>query len=179
MDWNIVITVQPGSGHEHQLLGALARFGRFRPTAFHGVCMGKVDNIDAFLEALHLASEAGKSWFTHLGRAIPVEATFFFAPETLAERFKGAAAPLVDRMASGSFHVRLERRGLEGKIPSPAIEREVAEHLFDIAAGQKKVLRTDFQDPDYIVIAETLGEECGVGLLTRELRTRYPFVQPR
>lgn len=179
MEWNVIVTVRPGAGHEHQLLGALAQFGRFRPTRFPGVCMGRVEDAAALLEALRHAVQSGKHWADRLARVIPVEATFTFTPETLAEQFKQAAAPFVDRMASGSFHVRLERRGLEGKVPSQAIEREVADHLFAIAARQGKALRTDFEDPDYLVVAETLGEECGVGLVTREQRSRYPFVEAR
>ncbi len=179
MEWNVIVTVRPGTGHEHQLLGALAQFGSFRPTRFHGVCIGRVEDAGALLEALRRAVESGKRWAARLARVIPVDTVFAFTPETLAEQFKQAAAPFVDRMASGSFHVRLERRGLEGKVPSQAIEREVADHLFAIAAGQGKALSTDFDDPDYLVVAETLGEECGVGLVTRELRSRYPFVEAR
>ncbi len=36
-----------------------------------------------------------------------------------------------------------------------------------------------FKNADYIVAAETVGHECGVTLLTRDLRQRYPFVQTR
>ena len=61
----------------------------------------------------------------------------------------------------------------------PGTGREVADRLFAIAAQQGKALRTDFDDPDYLVVAETLGEEGGVGLVTREQRSRYPFVEAR
>ena len=71
------------------------------------------------------------------------------------------------------------RWGFEGRINSRAIEQEVARHLFEIAARQGKTLRTDFDDPDYVVVAETLREECGVAFLTRDIRLRYPFVQSR
>ena len=37
----------------------------------------------------------------------------------------------------------------------------------------------DFKVADYIVAAETVGHECGVALLTRDLRQRYPFVLTR
>ena len=33
--------------------------------------------------------------------------------------------------------------------------------------------------PDYVVVAETMGEQCGVALITRELASRYPFLQAR
>lgn len=40
-------------------------------------------------------------------------------------------------------------------------------------------LRASFDDPDTIVVAETIGERCGLAFLTRAMRRRYPFVQPR
>ena len=177
MHWNVIVTVRPGHARQHELLGALAAFGRFHATAFRDVCLGEVADTGAFLEALHAAGASGRTWFAHVGRVIPAEATFAFAPDTLAEQFKRAAAPLVERMDSGTFHVRLERRGLEGKVHSPAVEREVAEHLYEIAERQGKTLRTAFHDPDYVVVGETVGQECGVALLTRELRSRFTFVQ--
>lgn len=179
MDWNVIVTVHPGHGHEHRLLDALRQFGRFRGTAFRDVCMGRVDDVGALLEALRVARDQSRPWLAGLGRVIPVEAVFAFSPETLAERLKEAVAPLVERMTSGSCYVRLERRGFEGKIQSPEIERQVADHLFAVASGQGKTLRADFRDPDYIVAAEMLGEECGVGLLPRDMRARFPFVQTR
>ncbi len=177
MYWNVLITVRPGPGRWRELLGALAGLGRFRPTAFRDVCVGEVADLKAFLEALRGAQADAKPWFAHLGRVIPAETTFAFTPETLAEQFKRASEPFLERMRSGSFHVRLERRGLEGKVPSPAIEREVAEHLYALAERQGKAMRTAFEDPDYVVAGETVGGECGVALLTRELRARFPFVQ--
>jgi tRNA(Ser,Leu) C12 N-acetylase TAN1 len=75
--------------------------------------------------------------------------------------------------------VRLERRGHAGEIATPEVERAVADHLFTLAAARGLQLRTDFTDPDYIVVAETLGDECGVALITRAMRTRYPFVHTR
>jgi tRNA(Ser,Leu) C12 N-acetylase TAN1 len=40
-------------------------------------------------------------------------------------------------------------------------------------------MRTEFADPDFVIAAETLGTECGVTLIPRALRERYPFVQVR
>jgi tRNA(Ser,Leu) C12 N-acetylase TAN1 len=179
VDWNAIVTVKAGPGYERELLGALARFGRFRSTAFHGVCMGHVDDVEAFLEGILAARGAGKPWADRLARVVPVERVFGFAPETLADQLREAVAPLVGRMSDGSFCVRLERRGFAGRLPSAEIERAVGEHVHELAAAQGKPLRTEFADPDFIIAAETLGAECGIALLPRALRERYPFVQLR
>ena len=56
--------------------------------------------------------ENGEPWVAYLGRAIPIEQTFTFRPETLTEQLKEAVTPFAARMAEGAFYVRLERRGL-------------------------------------------------------------------
>jgi tRNA(Ser,Leu) C12 N-acetylase TAN1 len=179
VDWNVVITVKRGPGVENQLLGALARFGRFRRTDFRNVIAGRVENSESFLEALGAALAEGKRWVGWIARVIPVEQVFFFTPETLAERLMEASAPFVARLADGSFCVRIERRGLAGQLATQEIERAVGEHLHALAAERGLRMRTRFADPDFAIVAETLGEECGVAFIDRALRERFPFVQAR
>jgi hypothetical protein len=177
-DWNVILTVVPGPHHARDLLGALSGRGRFAFSDFKDVLLGQVADVPAFLAGLLEAGAAGARWLANLARVIPVEQRFRFSPESLEPQLKQAAAALLDRVpAGGSFHVRLERRGLAGRVATQEIERAVAEHLFELAAARGIALRTDFQDPDFVVAAETVGEECGVALVTRELRARYPFVR--
>lgn len=179
MGWNAVVTVTPGPHHERDTLGALARFGRFQRTSFKGVCIGRVDDPIALLEAIRAAREAGEPWANAIARVIPVERTFSFTPETFAEELKGAAATFVERLATGTFCVRVERRGMAGSLDTPRIEREVADHISALAEARGVALRTALDDPDFLIAAETLGAECGVVLIPRALRARYPFVQLR
>jgi tRNA(Ser,Leu) C12 N-acetylase TAN1 len=178
-NWNLVVTVVPGPGHVHRVLDALRRWGEFHSSNFKDVCLGRVEDTTALLEAIRDARESGEEWCDSLGRVIPIERIFHFTPETLTEKLKEAVTPFCDRMQSGTFHVRLERRGLTGEVISPKVEREVADHLFTLAEARGKSFHTAFEDPDYVVAAETLGNDCGVALLPRELRARYPFVQTR
>ncbi len=178
-NWNVLVTAQPGWGRELHLLRALNLLGEFHPTQFKDVCTGRVEDVTRFLDALLRAREANERWTRDLARVIPVERTFRFAPEDLATQLKQAVAPFAQRMAGGSFHVRLERRGLIGQVTSPEVEREVADHLFALLEDRGKDLHASFREPDYIVAAETLDDECGVALLTREVMERYPFVQAR
>ncbi|MCX7892693.1 MAG: THUMP domain-containing protein [Burkholderiales bacterium] len=179
MDWNAIVTVTPGPHHERDALGALARFGRFHRTAFKGVCAGRVEDPVAFLEAIRAAREAGEPWAGEIGRVIPVERTFAFTPESFADELKAAVAPFAERLASGTFCVRVERRGMAGALDTPRIEREVADHIAALAEARGVLLRTALEDPDFLIAAETLGGECGVMLIPRALRSRYPFLQLR
>lgn len=179
MDWNVVVTVKPGPHFEGEVLGVLARFGRFRPTYFRDVIFGHADDVDGLLDGIRSALEAGAPWAAHVARVIPAESVFAFIPETLAEHLRQAVAPLAARMTDGSFCVRLERRGYAGKVMSQDIERALGEHLQTLAAAQGKRLHTEFADPDFVIAIETLGEQCGVALLPRAVRAKYPFVQVR
>lgn len=178
-NWNVIVTILPGPGRERHLLRELRLLGDFYPSQFKDVCLGQVEDVHAFMEAIRQAAEENAPWVEDLGRVIPVEHTFHFMPETLAEQLKEAVSPFIQRIAGGTFFVRLERRGLLGQVMSPEVERSVADHLFALAEREGRQLRTSFEDADYIVAAETVGNECGVALLTRELRQRYPFVQTR
>lgn len=177
--WNVIVTALPGVAREFALLKELGRYGEFRPSMFKDVCVGRVEDVSEFLEAIRLAMEQEVEWVGDLGRAIPIERVFRFTPDTLTDQLKAAVTPFVQGMDSGTCYVRLERRGLAGEVMSPEVERAVADHLFALAEQEGKILRASFEDPDYIVAAETLGDECGVTLIRRELRQRYPFVHPK
>ena len=179
MNWNMVVTSLPGPGCEHHLLHELGSMGKFRMTQFKDVCVGYVEDVMNFLEAIRQAEEEGAPWVEDLGRVIPIERIFHFTPETLAEQLKEAVTQFVRRISGGTFYVRLERRGLIGQVMSPEVERSVADHIFSLAEREGRQLRTSFEDADYIVAAETIGQECGIALLNRDLRQRYPFVQTR
>lgn len=161
------------------MLHQLGRLGRFKPSSFKDVCIGQVDDADRFLEAVRSARANAEGWANLIARAIPLQRIFTFTPESFADKLKEAVAPFVEAMRSGSFYVRVERRGLAGKIPTQQVERAVADYLFGLAQARRVHLATDFENPDYVVVAETLGEQCGVALITRELSSRYPFVQVR
>lgn len=175
--WNVLATAQP---HQLQrLLSILQAHGEFQHTPFRGVIVGMVAEREALYEAL-AAREARKgATFAAIGHLVPIDRTFAFAPDTLEARLHEAAAGYAAAIGGGSFHVRVERRGLKGQVHSQATERALAEHVFDriAALGHAPVIR--FDDPDAVVVVETLGTVCGVGLVTRALRTRYPFIHVR
>lgn len=177
MDWNVIVTVRAGPGHEKAVLDGLKRLGEFHATDFKYVCYGHVADPLTLLEAVATAQQVGEAWTQHLARLLPVERTFAFHAEDFVERLKEAVTPFAARMGTGRFFVRVERRGLMGRVDSQAAERAVADHLIDLVQARGGALRTDFADPDWIVACETLGAEAGVALLDRALRQRYPFLQ--
>lgn len=177
MDWNVIVTVRAGPGHQKGLLQGLRGHGEFHATDFKYVCYGRVADLPGFLDAIRAAQQAQEPWTQYLARLIPVEQTFHFDADNFVERLKSAVTHFAQRMGSGRFFVRVERRGMLGRLHSQEAERAVADCLIDLLAARGARLTTDFADPDWIVACETLGAEAGVALLDRAMRSGYPFLQ--
>ena len=177
--WNVIVTVRPDHQRVAPLLGELRRLGDFHGTAFRDVLAGQVPDAKGFLDALVDAREAKVAWMEDVVRAIPVECVFAFTPDDLVEQWSARLPGFLERMQRGTCYVRLERRGLVGQVHSVAVERAVADRLFELADARGLRLAVSFSDPDYILLGETLGNECGLAFITREVRQRYPFVQAR
>lgn len=177
--WNVIVTVQPAPGAMHQLLDALHLFGEFRATPFKYVCVGWVQDTTTFLDALLEAEQAGRRWTKHLARVVPLVQTFDFSPDSLQGKLEAALSSIAGTLDAGTCMVRLERRGRAEQLHTAELEPMLADYLFARAEKQGKVLHTSFNDPDYIVAVETLDTQCGVGLITRAQRQRYPFVRLR
>lgn len=175
--WNVLATAQP---HQLQrLFDILRAHGEFQHAPFRGVIVGLVADPGALFEAL-LAREARKGGtLAAIGHIVPIDRTFGFEPEALEALLREAVAPYAAAIAAGGFHVRMERRGLKGLLHSQPIEQALAEHLLALLEGAGQAARIDFSDPDAVVVVETLGNLCGVGLVTRALTARYPFVHAR
>jgi len=174
--FNVVVTAVPVPGDERRLLRALRRLGHFQRSAFRDVLLGQVADIGAFLEEVHRASEAGESWTNAMGRAIPVEHVFRFQIGTLVDQARPLLAGMLERMPGGTFHVRCERRGHADEIGSHDVECTLADHLLALAKQGNKAPQVSFDDPDYIICIETVGDQCGVGLLGRDVRQRHKLV---
>lgn len=177
--WNVVITLQPGGIQVSALIGELRRRGDFHGTSFRDVLVGHVQDVSALLDSLAAAQALGAPWAADLGRVIAVEQVFGFTPANLVQLWIDALPSFLDRMRDGTFYVRLERRGLIGQIHTAEVEPVVADRLFDLAEARGLRLGVCFADPDYILLAETLNTECGLALITREMRQRYAFVHAK
>jgi tRNA(Ser,Leu) C12 N-acetylase TAN1 len=155
----------------------LSSLVELRRSGFRNVFVGQVDDPETFLAAvaeLRLARPALDRW---LGKIVAVERTFPLEPATLQTRLQDEAASFVDRLAGRSFHVRVERRGHKGVINTHACEQALGAALWAAleARGTRPVV--EFHDPDAVLVVELVGDTAGMGLVTRDLRTRFPFVK--
>jgi tRNA(Ser,Leu) C12 N-acetylase TAN1 len=173
--WNVLVTSREG-GHR-RLRRALYRLVRLHRTGFRNVLVGQVAEIEPFLAVvagLCRQRPIVESW---LGKIVPMERTFVVDAEHFDTQLQAETATVLDRLSGRSFHVRIERRGHKGVISTHAAEQRLGEHLYTLLQnrGQRPVVA--FRDADVVLAIEIIGNVAGLGLVTRELRQRWPFVK--
>jgi len=174
--FNVVVT-KASEGRYRHLLEELSPLGEFRTTGFLGVILGQVDDQHAFLERLRAERATRLIAFQDLGRVVPIDRTFTFHLEEFLDKAREALRPYLPGLVGKRFYVRLERRGLKGRIISPEAERSLDVFIQEELGRQGGAAEVDFEHPDAVVVVETIGDRCGVGLLTREALERYDFVR--
>ncbi|MEK7237015.1 MAG: THUMP domain-containing protein [Nitrospirota bacterium] len=173
--WNVVVTAKD---HEQRHLArCVKRLGDFWWTPFLGLLVGRVEDHEAFCEQLRRSEEERPGFLRPLARLIPIDRTFAFQVEHLSALLEQAVLAYADRIDSGSFYVRIERRGHAGDIHSQPLEQGLDRTLLAHLREQGATPLIDFKDPDAIVAVELIGDECGVGLIARTMRERFPFVK--
>lgn len=174
LDWNLVVTAH--GGRRHDLVYALRPIVKLRRAGFAEVLVGRTDDVAACLDGI--AARAADPIFASevLARVVPVVRTFPLAADIEAQ-LVAEVAGLAGALAGLSFHVRVERRGHKRLVQSNHVERLLGATLVDALHAQGRAPRVTFDDPDTIVAVELIGDVAGIGLVSRDLRMRYPFVR--
>lgn len=73
----------------------------------------------------------------------------------------------------------MERRGFKGRLNSLEIEQEMDRLLKERLLKAGKGCEIELEDPDDILVVETVADWCGVSFITREMKERYPFIKVR
>lgn len=173
--WNVLATAK--DREQHRLAKRLRRFGDFHWTAFRGLLAGRVEDHEAFFAQLMRCEEAQPGFLDPVARIIPVTRTFVFRPETLVSQLEEAIRPWAADIDGHAFHVRCERRGHAGLLHGHEVERALHDGLQDWLRAQGHQPHVDFTDPVYVIAVELVGDVCGIGLITKNWRARFPFIR--
>jgi tRNA(Ser,Leu) C12 N-acetylase TAN1 len=175
--WNVLAT--SFEGRRDTLLVALRGLGAFRRGGYRNVIVGRVEDPQAFLGTVREALESNALLRASLAKLVPIETTVRITAEDAVDVLSAAAEPFLDRLAGGSFIVRLERRGLKGRLDTAVAERAIGERVWRALEARGRPPRVEFRDPDAILVIETLGDEAGLAVLPRALRRDFPFIRVR
>jgi tRNA(Ser,Leu) C12 N-acetylase TAN1 len=179
MDWNVVVTAYDWRGLR-TTRRLLSRYGEVARTEFHNVLVLKVADVAAFLEAITAAAAHDVSMRNDISRIMPAQATFAFATTAeFQERARTIARQWADRMGGSSFHVRLHRRRGDApvRLSAQAEERSLNDSILERLRELGQPGRIDFQDPDYVIDIETVGQRAGMSLWSRDDLKRFPFLR--
>jgi tRNA(Ser,Leu) C12 N-acetylase TAN1 len=162
-----------GEDAEGELLEELEEDGEFERSGFRDVLIGSVEDIVEFLE------DAENKKYLHLNRVIPIDDAFFISPENLIEILKRRIERYIDEIEPGeTFGFRVERRGMKEDISSQKVEREVGGYFYDLIEkvhGRKP--KVNLKNPDKLIAIEIVGNRCGIGFITKEMREKYSVIR--
>jgi tRNA(Ser,Leu) C12 N-acetylase TAN1 len=174
-DWNVIVTLSEPTFRIARNL--LARWGRLRRTEYHNVAVMAVTDTPAFLQEFAAAVEESPGILNAMSHVVPFEHVFAFKDAAEFEaKSREIALSHATQLAGKSFHVRLRRRGLKGIISTPEEERFLDDILLGALAAAGNPGRIRFDDPDYVLLIETVAGSGGVALWTGEDLKRYPFL---
>jgi len=172
-DWNVLVIGERDA--ERELLKELEEDGEFERSGFRDVVIGNVDDIVGFLE------DAEHKKYSHVNRVIPIDDAFYVSPENLVEVLKQRVERYIDEIEPGeTFGFRVERRGMKEDISSQMVEREVGGYFYDLLEkvhGRKP--KVNLKSPDKLIAIEIIGNKCGIGFITREMREKYSVIKVR
>jgi tRNA(Ser,Leu) C12 N-acetylase TAN1 len=176
MEWNVVIAVNTqGFGRAFAIL---SEFGTVKKTDFYNVLVMEARDVSRMLEDLREKSAQDPDFLSFLSRLVPVAQTFGY--QTLDDFRKHAADTVmqwIPTLGGRSFHVRMHRRGFKSSMASPEEERFLDHVILEALERVGTPARVTFEDPDFIVAVETVGQRAGMSLWSREELQRYPFVR--
>lgn len=177
-DWNVVVSLR-GTGSFKAARRYLKSVARVDTTDYYNVLALKADDLELFLEAVKRDVALNPELGPALARVVPVSRTFVFQnPAEFEAQARQTAATFAPQLAGTAFYVRMHRRGFRGTLVSPEQERALDRLLAGYLAAVGTPGTVRFDDPDAVLVIETLGQWAGFGLITRALRERYPFVNP-
>ena len=174
--WNVVVNLHEyGFRRAFKLLQGL---GAVYTTEFLNVLVMEVSNIPRFLETLNAWVSDDPSLLKLISRIVPVTSTFSFqSPEEFETKAKEAVLYFLPLLGGKSFHIRMHRRGFKGRLSSHDEERFLDTILLEELGKIGNPGHITFENPDAIIVVETVGQQAGISCWTREELQSHPLLR--
>ena len=175
--WNILATAR--RRQERYVLRLLNNYGEFRGSGYRDVILGYVADVPAFLEALESVRREAPGKLRSLGQIVPLERNFQFDVSGFSDKAKEAVLPYIDQLENSRFFVRVVRRGHKGEISGMETEKELDRFILESLEKDGKQATVNIEEFEKMIIIETVEDRAGAGLITREMKGKYPFIKIR
>ncbi len=174
--WNVVVTLR--GEHFAEGVDALKAHGAVIPSHFSNVITMRVDDLEGILDDLLAASAADPRVSASVSRFVPLQHTFTFRSNDEFERNVAAkSSEWTQELAGKSFHVRVHRRGGDTALDVADEAALVGDVVLAALQTAGTSGRVGFDDPDAVIDIETVGNEAGMSLWTRDDLSDYPFLR--
>ena len=173
--WNVVITVH--EGYYREALEILEPLGTLSKTDFFNVLVLKVADTQKATRAFQTMWDEAPHVSQAIARFVPVSHTFFYTNVVEFEKNAIKTAFFLTRELEGKkFHVRMHRRGFKKRISSLEEEIFLDRVLLEALEKRGTAGSISFSDPDAVIVIETVGQQAGMALFTREELASSPFL---
>lgn len=173
--WNAIVTTR--GDRLPQVRRLLRALGRVERPGFYNVLTMNVDDPEHLVDRVERLFAEHPGAVESVAHIFPAERCFkFSSPAEFEAKAREAAVAWVPRLAGRTFHVRVHRRGRKKTLVSPEAERAIADALLAAIQETGNPARVAFDDPDAIVLIETIGDRAGMALLTRDDYRRHPLL---
>jgi tRNA(Ser,Leu) C12 N-acetylase TAN1 len=173
--WNALVTAR--GDRLPQARRVLRALGRVEATGFYNVLTMNVDDPEHLVERLERLFAEHPGAVESVAHIFAAERCFEFSSAAEFEsKAREATLAWVPRLAGKSLHVRVHRRGRKGTLVSQEVERAIADALLTAIQETGNPARVAFDDPDAIVLIETIGDRAGMALLTRDDYRQHPLL---
>jgi tRNA(Ser,Leu) C12 N-acetylase TAN1 len=156
----------------------LGFFGRVKRTDFYNTLVMQAEDVHQMLESLRTRYLEDHESLKPISRLIPVTSAFaFHSPDEFECKAKDAIVAWVSELAGKGFHVRMHRRGFKGRLSGHEEERMLDDVLLEALRTAGTPGHISFENPDAVIVVETVASRAGLSLWTREQLQRYPFIR--
>jgi len=177
MEWNVIVSVN-GEGYQvaRQLLH---EYGKTHVTDYFNVIAVQVADIDEFLKQIHALYAMKVPALQNISRIIPVTHRFNFqSPEEFETRARTVVSQWLEELAGRHFYVRMHRRGFKGRLSSVEEEHFLDAYILEqLAAQGMAAAQVSFEMAQRVIAVETLGQQAGLSLWSKEQLRQYPFLK--
>jgi tRNA(Ser,Leu) C12 N-acetylase TAN1 len=176
-DWNVVVSIyQDGF---RRAIHALEKLGPVERGPYHNVVVMKVEDPISLLAAIERQTEETPALYDAISRVAPAMRRFEFQS---ANDFREKAKPVLRewavQLAGRSFHARLHRRGLRQELKSPDVEKFFDDEILAATGEAGAPAKLSFTDPDAVIAIDTVDDQAGMALWTREDLARHRLLRP-
>lgn len=171
-NWNVFVVAERDG--EDELLEELIEDGEFERSGVNDILIGNVAEIVEFLD------DAEDKKYSHLNHAVPIDDAFSAQPDNLIDVLKSRIARYIDEFdPTDTFGFLVERRGQKEEVSSSReVETEVGGYFYGLLEkihGRKP--KENRKNPDKLIAIEIVGDRCGLGFITREMREKYSVIR--